>query len=50
MSFDRKGKCPICKKQFQSDDCPHSWDYVHRVLQAANSNFEKDVARVRKKN
>lgn len=48
MSFDRKDKCPICKKDFQSNACPHTWDYVYKVMSAANSTFDKDVAKVRK--
>lgn len=52
MSFDRKGKCPVCKKDFQS--CPHTWDYVHKVLKLAEmqkdiNKMQKDVARILKK-
>lgn len=49
MDFDRKGKCPICKKLFQSEDCPHSWSYINRVLDAAKTetNFERDIKRVK---
>lgn len=51
MSFDRTGKCPICHKDFQSQDCPHTWRYVHEVLNAANiSDFVKDVIQTKKKN
>lgn len=51
MSFDRKGKCPICKKPFQSDACKHSYDYVHRVMDAAKNKkqFERDVAKIRRR-
>lgn len=49
LDFDRKGKCPICRKQFQSKDCPHTWDYVHRVLNFAKLRFAKDVENSKRK-
>lgn len=50
MSFDRKGKCPICHKEFRSEACPHTWDYVHRVVQAVKEkDFYRDVRRLKRK-
>lgn len=45
--FDRFGKCPICHRQFKSDECPHTYAYVVAVLAAADTPFSKDVERVR---
>lgn len=50
VSFDRKDKCPICKKKFQSKECEHSYSYVMRVLDAASNReygFAADVKKVR---
>jgi hypothetical protein len=48
--FDRFGKCPICRHPFRGDDCPHSYAYVVKVLEAADKEdqFTQDVALVRK--
>jgi hypothetical protein len=47
--FNRKGKCPICYKTFQSKQCPHTYDYVIKVLDLAKNNLslERDVKKVR---
>lgn len=45
--FDRLGKCPICLRPFQSDDCSHSHAYVVSVLNATDTQFQKDIERVR---
>lgn len=50
ISFDRKGKCPICKKQFKSEACPHSYWYVENIIEEVNSKknkkFKKDVSKL----
>lgn len=49
ITFDRYGKCPICRKSFKSDGCPHDYGYVMRVVDAANNPFRHDVAKLRKR-
>lgn len=49
-SFDRKGRCPVCRKDFQT--CQHSYSYVQSVLKEARrdtSQFKRDVARLKKR-
>lgn len=51
ITFDRKGRCPICRQEFRSEQCPHSWEYVHRVVEGANQrrkgqDFNRDVSRL----
>lgn len=51
IEWSREGKCPICHKLFRSMECRHSFDYVQRVVNAANDgggrDFDDDVERLR---
>lgn len=49
IEFDRFGKCPICRKVFKSNDCPHSFDYVMKAVDSVNSYFDRDVAKLRRR-
>ena len=46
IQFSRDDKCPICHHVFRSDKCPHSFAYVEEVVRRANSNMDKDVAKL----
>lgn len=49
ISFDRKGRCPVCSKPFQ--DCQHSYSYVQEVLKTVEREtgaFRSDVNRLKK--
>lgn len=51
VSFDRKGRCPLCRKDFRSAECKHSHDYVMQVLseverRKSQGNVWRDAARL----
>jgi hypothetical protein len=41
--FDGGGNCPICRKTFKSDDCPHSWGDAERRI--TDQRFQSAVAK-----
>lgn len=44
-TFDRLGKCPICRKQFSSEACPHTYREAEEVVRLRNAS--KDAGQIK---